>query len=53
MIWDEFLSNKSYTLSPNLSWPVERCKDGWEYNKTTVYSSIVMDVRIYISSQIV
>ncbi|XP_053693291.1 carcinine transporter isoform X3 [Sabethes cyaneus] len=28
---------------PNSSWPVENCRDGWEYNTTEVKSSIVID----------
>lgn len=28
----------------NASWPIEYCNDGWEYNKSEVYSSIVIDV---------
>lgn len=33
-----------YEMQPNSSWPTEYCVDGWTYNKTTVYSSIVIDV---------
>lgn len=31
-------------IQPNASWPKENCLDGWIYNKTTVMSSIVIDV---------
>lgn len=31
-------------LQPNTSWPTEYCINGWEYNKTEVVSSIVIDV---------
>lgn len=32
------------SLMPNESWPIESCDRGWEYNKTDVQSSIVIDV---------
>jgi hypothetical protein len=31
-------------ITPNKSWPVKQCSDGWEYNTTQVTSSIVIDV---------
>lgn len=31
-------------LKPNISWPLEKCNNGWIYNKTIVTSSIVIDV---------
>ncbi|BFF95706.1 carcinine transporter [Drosophila madeirensis] len=31
------------TLEPNSSWPVVKCTQGWEYNTTNVWSSIVID----------
>lgn len=30
----------------NSSWPIEYCSDGWEFNKTIVQSSIVIDVNL-------
>lgn len=33
------------SLMPNESWPIQHCDKGWEYNKTDVQSSIVIDVR--------
>lgn len=32
------------SLMPNESWPIGSCDKGWEYNKTDVQSSIVIDV---------
>lgn len=34
------------SLMPNESWPIESCDKGWEYNKTDVQSSIVIDVSL-------
>lgn len=31
----------------NKSWPVEPCSDGYEYNKTEVSSSVVIDVSFF------
>ncbi|XP_068150923.1 carcinine transporter [Drosophila tropicalis] len=31
------------TLEPNTSWPLIKCNQGWEYNTSTVWSSIVID----------
>jgi len=32
-------------LEPNGSWPLVKCSQGWEYNTSVVWSSIVIDVR--------
>lgn len=43
--WTDILDvNDINNFEPNTSWPVELCKDGWEYNKSEVSSSIVIDV---------
>lgn len=35
----------NYTfLEPNSSWPLVKCSQGWEYNTSIVWSSIVIDV---------
>lgn len=34
------------SLVPNETWPLQDCDKGWEYNKTDVQSSIVIDVRM-------
>jgi hypothetical protein len=34
------------SLVPNETWPQQDCDKGWEYNKTDVQSSIVIDVRM-------
>jgi hypothetical protein len=36
--------NELKEISPNMSWPVEPCLEGWEYDTTQVTSSIVSDV---------
>jgi len=33
------------SFMPNESLPTQQCDKGWEYNKTDVQSSIVIDVR--------
>lgn len=44
--WKEILQyNDTDFLMPNESWPIQKCDRGWEYNKTHVKSSIVIDVR--------
>lgn len=44
--WNIILQNTSIdSLEPNESWPLQHCDKGWEYNKTDVQSSIVIDVR--------
>lgn len=44
--WNIILPNTDIdSLAPNESWPLQRCDKGWEYNKTDVQSSIVIDVR--------
>jgi hypothetical protein len=46
--WNKILQNTDIdSLSPNETWPTQNCDRGWEYNKTDVQSSIVIDVRIY------
>ncbi|XP_032592486.1 carcinine transporter isoform X2 [Drosophila grimshawi] len=35
--------NDVTTLEPNSSWPLIKCSQGWEYNTTSVWSSIVID----------
>jgi len=32
-------------MEPNASWPLIKCPQGWEYNTSVVWSSIVIDVR--------
>ncbi|XP_023298252.2 carcinine transporter [Lucilia cuprina] len=42
--WSEILENANiHDIEPNATWPVEKCNQGWEYNTTTVWSSIVID----------
>lgn len=44
--WNIILKNTDIdSLVPNESWPLQSCDRGWEYNKTDVKSSIVIDVR--------
>lgn len=44
--WNIILQNTDIdSLEPNQSWPLQHCDKGWEYNKTDVQSSIVIDVR--------
>lgn len=44
--WNIILQNTDIdSLEPNESWPLQHCDKGWEYNKTDVQSSIVIDVR--------
>lgn len=31
-------------IVPNVTWPVEECREGWVYNRSIVSSSIVIDV---------
>ncbi|TMW39761.1 hypothetical protein DOY81_015158 [Sarcophaga bullata] len=41
----EILENTNINnIEPNNSWPVAKCNQGWEYNTTEVWSSIVIDV---------
>lgn len=42
------IGNETEDMQPNASWPIEQCRQGWEYNKTEVSSSIVIDVYIDI-----
>lgn len=45
--WQQLLNASDIDLSdvqPNSSWPTEYCFDGWNYNRTLVTSSIVIDV---------
>lgn len=42
--WQEILSSNESVLAPNTSWPVEKCQEGWEYNTSEIFSSIVTDV---------
>jgi hypothetical protein len=42
--WNDVMFNNEIDFMPNTSWPVEKCTHGWEYNKTEVKSSIVIDV---------
>ncbi|XP_062547711.1 carcinine transporter isoform X2 [Armigeres subalbatus] len=45
--WKALLaSNDSSSIIPNNSWPVEHCRDGWEFNSSTVISSIVIDYNL-------
>ncbi|XP_058449358.1 carcinine transporter isoform X2 [Malaya genurostris] len=42
--WSDILTGDDLALViPNSTWPVEHCRDGWEYNTTEVKSSIVID----------
>ncbi|XP_013114234.1 carcinine transporter [Stomoxys calcitrans] len=42
--WSQLLENANISdLKPNDSWPIEKCQQGWEYNTTEVWSSIVID----------
>ncbi|XP_053693290.1 carcinine transporter isoform X2 [Sabethes cyaneus] len=42
--WNDLINSTDMELViPNSSWPVENCRDGWEYNTTEVKSSIVID----------
>jgi hypothetical protein len=36
------------SFMPNESLPTQQCDKGWEYNKTDVQSSIVIDVRNHL-----
>jgi len=43
--WTALLQMNELTeISPNKSWPVEPCLEGWEYDTMQVTSSIVSDV---------
>lgn len=45
--WQSFLNTTdldTIEIQSNTSWPTENCFNGWIYNKTTVMSSIVIDV---------
>jgi hypothetical protein len=43
--WTALLQMNELTeITPNKSWPVEPCWEGWEYDTTQVTSSIVIDV---------
>jgi hypothetical protein len=45
--WKIMLKNVEIdSLMPNESWSIESCDKGWEYNKTDVQSSIVIDVSL-------
>lgn len=47
--WTQILENDYIEdIFPNTSWPIEYCPSGWEYNKTEVESSIVIDVSFFI-----
>lgn len=41
--WAEILENHEL-IQPNVSWPQEKCLQGWEYNTSKIVSSIVIDV---------
>ncbi|KAJ6648260.1 Carcinine transporter [Pseudolycoriella hygida] len=41
--WIEVLTNNESALAPNTSWPVEKCPEGWDYNTSEIFSSIVTD----------
>ncbi|XP_061401514.1 carcinine transporter [Musca vetustissima] len=42
--WLQLLENATINdLKPDLTWPIEKCPEGWEYNTTEVWSSIVID----------
>lgn len=47
--WQHVLNTTDVVLidfQPNTSWPTEYCFNGWNYNKTLVTSSIVIDVML-------
>ncbi|ETN64759.1 organic cation transporter [Anopheles darlingi] len=47
--WKEILNYSDTDTplpTPNASWPTEPCLDGWEYNTSTVQSSIVIDFNL-------
>lgn len=45
--WKALLAdNDPSTIAPNSSWPVELCRDGWDYNSSIVMSSIVIDYNL-------
>ncbi|XP_029709294.1 carcinine transporter [Aedes albopictus] len=45
--WKVLLAdNDISTIVPNSSWPVELCRNGWEYNNSFVMSSIVIDYNL-------
>ncbi|XP_055386650.1 carcinine transporter [Condylostylus longicornis] len=51
--WREIIRNNDMsTFSPNSSWPTEYCRDGWEFDTTTVYSSIVIDYNLVCDDDI-
>lgn len=37
---------ENISVTPNTSWPIEYCVDGWEYQTAEIFSSIVKDVCI-------
>ncbi|KAI9586140.1 hypothetical protein GQX74_001987 [Glossina fuscipes] len=42
--WTEILEDTDINyIEPNVSWPLEACKNGWEYNTSEIWSSIVID----------
>uniref|UniRef100_A0A1A9VI56 Major facilitator superfamily (MFS) profile domain-containing protein n=1 Tax=Glossina austeni TaxID=7395 RepID=A0A1A9VI56_GLOAU len=42
--WTEILEDTDINyIEPNDSWPLEACKNGWEYNTSEIWSSIVID----------
>uniref|UniRef100_A0A1A9WLX5 Major facilitator superfamily (MFS) profile domain-containing protein n=1 Tax=Glossina brevipalpis TaxID=37001 RepID=A0A1A9WLX5_9MUSC len=42
--WTEILEDTDINyIEPNHSWPLEACKNGWEYNTSEIWSSIVID----------
>ena len=46
MDWDIVLKEGNFeSFEPNGSLSTQECDKGWEYNKTNVHSSIVIDVR--------
>ncbi|XP_050361556.1 carcinine transporter [Nymphalis io] len=44
--WTELLKTSKKPIEVNESWPVEPCYDGYEYDKTEVKSSIVIDFNL-------
>lgn len=45
--WTKLLEEQPWEeISPNSTWPLESCSDGWEYNTTEISSSIVIDFNL-------
>lgn len=42
--WSEILKYSDSEIEPNISWPIEYCPQGWEYNMTEIVSYIVIDL---------